>query len=262
MRQDASNIALYGQDSNPTTWAICKMNMFLHNINDAQITLEDTLQAPQFVESGYIKKFDLVIANPPFSQNYSRANMEFPQRFRYGFAPEKGKKADLMFAQHMIPHHQQAIEMSDMLLAKQGIDPRVSDLAKQIKAAQGPEIQQMQGWLTQWGNPPMPPMPSGDMPGHGNMPGMTGMPMPTASGMPGMSGMMSDGDMAALRNAQGVEASKLFLTQMIAHHEGAITMAQNEIKDGRYAAAVELARSIVAAQQREIETMKGILATL
>ena len=61
----------------------------------------------------------------------------------------------------------------------------------------------------------MPPMPSGDMPGHGNMPGMTGMPMPTASGMPGMSGMMSDGDMAALRNAQGVEASKLFLTQMM-----------------------------------------------
>lgn len=100
--QDASNIALYGQDSNPTTWAICKMNMFLHNINDAQIALEDTLQAPQFIEDGYIKKFDRVIANPPFSQNYSRANIEFPQRFRYGFAPEKGKKADLMFAQHMI----------------------------------------------------------------------------------------------------------------------------------------------------------------
>jgi type I restriction enzyme M protein len=100
--QDAGNIALYGQDSNPTTWAICKMNMFLHNINDAQVALEDTIQAPQFVESGYIKKFDRVIANPPFSQNYSRTSMEFPQRFRYGFAPEKGKKADLMFAQHMI----------------------------------------------------------------------------------------------------------------------------------------------------------------
>jgi type I restriction enzyme M protein len=100
--QDAGNIALYGQDSNPTTWAICKMNMFLHNINDAQVALEDTIQAPQFVEDGYIKKFDRVIANPPFSQNYSRTNMEFPQRFRYGFAPEKGKKADLMFAQHMI----------------------------------------------------------------------------------------------------------------------------------------------------------------
>jgi uncharacterized protein (DUF305 family) len=170
--------------------------------------------------------------------------------------------ADVMFAQHMIPHHQQAIEMSDMLLAKQGIDPRVTELAKQIKAAQGPEIQQMQGWLAQWGNPAMPSMPSGDMPGHGDMPGMTGMPMPTTSAMPGMSGMMSEQDMTALQNAQAVEAGKLFLTQMIAHHEGAITMAQNEIKGGQYAAAVELARSIVTAQQKEIETMKGILATL
>ena len=175
---------------------------------------------------------------------------------------EAHNQADVMFAQHMIPHHQQAIEMSDMVLSKQGIDPRVTELAKQIKAAQGPEIQQMQGWLTQWGNPAMPPMTSGAMPGHGDMPGMSGMPMPTTSGMPGMSGMMSEQDMTALQNAQGVEAGKLFLTQMIAHHEGAITMAQNEIKDGQYAAAVELARSIVTAQQKEIETMKGMVATL
>jgi uncharacterized protein (DUF305 family) len=165
---------------------------------------------------------------------------------------EAHNQADVMFAQHMIPHHQQAIEMSDIVLAKQGIDPRVTDLANQIKAAQGPEIQQMQGWLTQWGSPQM-PMPSG-MPGHGDMPGM--------SGMPGMTGMMSEQDMAALQNAQGVEASKLFLTQMIAHHEGAITMGQNEIKDGRYPATIELAQSIVTSQQKEIETMKGILATL
>jgi uncharacterized protein (DUF305 family) len=175
----------------------------------------------------------------------------------------------------MIPHHQQAVEMSDMVLAKQGIDPRVTELAKQIKAAQGPEIDTMQGWLKQWGNPAMPPMPSGDMPDHGNMPMPSGstpghgdMPMPSGTtpapsgNGPGMAGMMSDADMAALQNAQGVEASKLFLTQMISHHEGAITMAQNEINDGQYPAAVELARSIVTAQQKEIDTMKGILATL
>ena len=173
---------------------------------------------------------------------------------------EAHNQADVMFAQHMIPHHQQAIEMSDILLTKQGIDPRVTELAKQIKAAQGPEIEQMQGWLTQWGNPPMPPMPSGDMSGHGNMPGISGMP--SMSGTPGMTGMMSDDDMMALQNAQGVEASKLFLTQMITHHEGAITMAQTEIKDGQYPAAVELARAIITAQQKEIDTMKGILGTL
>lgn len=171
---------------------------------------------------------------------------------------EQHNDADVMFAQHMIPHHQQAVEMSDMLLSKQGIDPRVIELANQIKAAQGPEIQQMQGWLTQWGNPQM-PMPSG-MPGHGDMPTTSGMP--SMSGTPSMSGMMSEQDMAALQNAQGVEASKLFLTQMTAHHEGAITMAQTEIKDGQYPAAVELARAIVAAQQKEIDTMKGILASL
>jgi uncharacterized protein (DUF305 family) len=171
---------------------------------------------------------------------------------------EAHNQADVMFAQHMIPHHQQAIEMSDMLLSKQGIDPRVIELANQIKAAQGPEIQQMQGWLTQWGSPQM-PMPSG-MPGHGDMPTTSGMP--SISGTPGVSGMMSEQDMAALQNAQGVEASKLFLTQMTAHHEGAITMAQTEIKDSQSPAAVELARAIVTAQQKEIDTMKGILASL
>lgn len=157
-------------------------------------------------------------------------------------AAEAHSDADVMFAQHMIPHHQQAVEMSDMVLGKQGIDPRVTELANQIKAAQGPEIQLMQGWLTEWGTPAMPPMSGHDM--------------------PGMSGMMSESDMTALTDAQGVDASKLFLTQMISHHEGAITMAQNEIKDGQYPAAIELANSIVTAQQKEIDTMKGILSTL
>ncbi|MGJ6122582.1 DUF305 domain-containing protein [Mycolicibacterium sp. Y3] len=166
--------------------------------------------------------------------------------------------ADEMFAQMMIPHHQQAIEMSDMILGKQGVDPKVIALATQIKAAQGPEIQQMQGWLTQWGSTGM--SPSSGMPG---MPGMSGMPeMP---GMPGMQtgqGMMSEQDMAALQNAQGVAASKLFLTQMIAHHQGAITMAETEIKTGQSPAAVALANSIKTSQQREIDTMKTLLGSL
>jgi uncharacterized protein (DUF305 family) len=158
-------------------------------------------------------------------------------------AAEAHNDADVMFAQQMIPHHTQAIEMSDTLLAKQGIDPRVTELANQIKAAQGPEIQQMQGWLTQWGTPSMPPMS-----GHGDM--------------PGMSGIMSEQDMTALKDAQGVDAGKLFLTQMITHHKGAITMAQSEIKDGQYPPAVEMARAIVTTQQQEIDTMNGILGSL
>lgn len=199
-------------------------------------------------------------------------------------ATDAHNQADAMFTQHMIPHHQQAIEMSDMLLGKQGIDPRVLDLAKQIKAAQGPEIEQMKTWLKQWGMPTMPMMPGMDMPGnsgmpsagtspsesgaptHSMMPGMPGMSdmpgMPGMSGMPGMDGMMSEEDMAALQSAQGAAASKLYLTQMIKHHQGAITMAQNEIKDGQYPDTVALARSIVTSQQQEIDTMNKILPSL
>ena len=100
--QDPRNLALYGQESNGVTWSICKMNMILHGILDAGIENDDTLTTPKFVENGYIKIFDRVLANPPFSQDYSRANMQFQERFKYGFTPENGKKADLIFLQHMI----------------------------------------------------------------------------------------------------------------------------------------------------------------
>jgi uncharacterized protein (DUF305 family) len=154
----------------------------------------------------------------------------------------------------MIPHHQQAVEMSDMLLAKEGIDPRVVSLAEQIKAAQAPEIETMRGWLNDWGIAATPPMTSGmpghDMPGHGNMPGMTG------------EGMMSPDDMAALQNAQGAEASRLFLAQMIEHHKGAISMAQTEIDTGQFAPAVDMARTIMSSQQKEIGSMEQLLQSL
>ena len=160
---------------------------------------------------------------------------------------EAHNNADVWFVRHMIPHHQQAIEMSDILLAKQGIDPRVTEMANKIKAVQGPEIQQMQNLLNQWGNPTMPTMAPGDMqmPAHGGMPGQ-----------------LSERELDALREARGADASRLFLTQMIAHHEGAISVAQTEIEEGQYPLAVAMARSIASTQQQEIDTMKGILASL
>lgn len=100
--QNARNLMLYGQESNPTTWIICRMNMILHNISSATIEDGDTLEDPKILDGNTFRKFDIVIANPPFSQNYSKANMKFQNRFAYGFAPEAGKKADLMFVQHMI----------------------------------------------------------------------------------------------------------------------------------------------------------------
>ncbi len=187
-----------------------------------------------------------------------------------------------MFARQMIPHHQQAIQMSDMILAKQDIDPRVVDLAKQIKAAQGPEIEKMQGWLDQWGMPGMSSMPGpSGMPGNmptdlGGMhgpdtdstspgpagPAPSGSMMPGMPGMQGIEGMMSPADMQALQNAEGLDAAKMFLSGMIKHHQGAITMAQGEIKNGQFPDAVALARSIIASQQQEIDTMNQILASL
>jgi uncharacterized protein (DUF305 family) len=144
-------------------------------------------------------------------------------------------QADVTFAQNGIPHHQQAIPMSDTILGKQGIDPRVVQLATQFKADQGPELQQMQSWLSQWGQP-------------------------TISTAPTMA--MSDQDMTALQNAQGVDASKQFLTGMIQEHQAAIAMAQDEIKSGQYPPAVALAHSIVTNHQQQITTMQGILASL
>ncbi|MDX5961977.1 DUF305 domain-containing protein [Rhodococcus opacus] len=172
-------------------------------------------------------------------------------------AADTHNQADVTFAQQMIPHHDQAIEMSDVVLAKDGIDPRVTDLANQIKAAQGPEIEELQGWLTEWGQSSMPMSTSGMMTPGQSM-SMPGMEMPGDSGM----GMMSAEDMTALQNAQGVDASRLFLTQMIAHHQGAIAMAQTEIDSGQYPDAVAMARTIADTQQQEIVTMQNILASL
>lgn len=145
--------------------------------------------------------------------------------------------ADIMFASMMIPHHEQAIEMSETLLSKSGIDERVTALAQQIKAAQTPEIQQMKGWLEEWDAG------AADMGGmdHGN-------------------GMMSDGDMQSLEQASGAEAARLFLQQMIEHHQGAIDMAQQEQADGQNSDAIALANAIVQTQTAEIATMKELLA--
>jgi uncharacterized protein (DUF305 family) len=120
----------------------------------------------------------------------------------------------------------------------------------------------MQGWLNTWGVAGMPPMGSG-MPGH-DMPGHGNMDMPGHENMPGMmhEGMMSPADMAALQTAQGTDADRLFLTQMIKHHEGAISMAQNEIDGGQFAPAVEMARNIASSQQKEIASMQQLLQSL
>ncbi|GGV23033.1 MULTISPECIES: DUF305 domain-containing protein [Paenarthrobacter] len=149
--------------------------------------------------------------------------------------------ADVMFAQMMIPHHAQAVEMSDAILAKKDIPASVTQLAVQIKAAQAPEIQKMTAWLEGWN---MPVMASSGHAGHG------------------MDGMLSEAELQKLKDAQGTEAAKLYLTQMITHHEGAVAMAKTEIAQGKYPEAIQLGRDIVTSQEREIQDMKGLLAGL
>ncbi len=153
--------------------------------------------------------------------------------------------ADVQFAQMMIPHHQQAVEMSDLIADKSGIDPQVLDLAAQIKEAQAPEIEQLTQWLEQWGAP---------VPESGSMDSMDSMDHGS------MSGMMSADDMQALEDASGAEAGRLFLSQMISHHQGAVAMAQTEIDEGENADAIAMAKGIVETQQAEISTMNELLA--
>lgn len=150
--------------------------------------------------------------------------------------------ADVMFAQMMIPHHQEAVEMAAMADGR-AASGQVKDLATKIKGAQQPEIDTMTGWLTAWGKAPMPDM-SGGM-DHGAMPGD-----------------MSDADMAALHDAKGAAFDKQFLTLMVEHHEGAVEMAQEQIAKGSDPQAKALAAKIVTDQQAEIATMKKILAGL
>jgi len=146
--------------------------------------------------------------------------------------------ADTMFAQGMIPHHEQAVEMSEMMLQKKDIPASVTDLATRIKAAQAPEIETMTGWLKTWNE-------SATMGARHNK-----------------DGMMGEGDMKQLEAAQGTEAAKLYLTQMIAHHQGAVMMAQTEMSQGKNADAIQLSKDIVTSQEAEIKEMQDLLATL
>ncbi|MEU4226354.1 DUF305 domain-containing protein [Nonomuraea sp. NPDC026600] len=146
--------------------------------------------------------------------------------------------ADAVFAQMMIPHHEQAVEMADLALMRAS-DPEIEELAAKIKAAQEPEIQTMKGWLTEWGKP----VSSGGM-GHD------------------MPGIMSEEDMKKLEAAKGKAFDKLFAQLMIAHHKGAIEMARTERANGSNPKAKELAKAIGTSQQAEVAQLQKVVDRL
>ena len=145
--------------------------------------------------------------------------------------------ADVMFAQMMLPHHEQALEMSGIVLAKAGLDPEVAALAAQIEAAQGPEIEQLEAWLEEWDAPRA-------APGEAH----------------GMEGILSDDELAELEAAEAASASTLFLEQMIEHHEGAIAMAEEHLDDGAHEGALAMSEAIIESQTAEIAQMRKLLA--
>ncbi|MDL4815046.1 DUF305 domain-containing protein [Actinomadura opuntiae] len=148
---------------------------------------------------------------------------------------------DVMFAQMMIPHHRQAIEMADLAAAR-AASPEVKSLAADIKKAQTPEIQRLSGWLKGWG-------------ASAPSPGMSGM-----DGMQhGMDGMMSEKDMKGLEAAKGAAFDKAFLGMMIKHHEGAVAMAKTEQSAGQSSEAKSMAAGIVSSQSAEIAKMRSML---
>jgi len=168
--------------------------------------------------------------------------------------------ADITFASMMLVHHKGAITMAE-LAPDRASDPQVKALAVKIKAEQAPEITTMTGWLSAW-------QPATDM---------NGKPMSTSSSMAmgsmgsmnsgsgataGMPGMMTDQQMAQLMAAKGADFDKMFLTMMIAHHKGALEMANTEKSSGANPAALALANSIVTSQAAEVTTMQDLLKTL
>lgn len=163
-----------------------------------------------------------------------------------GDSAQAGSESDITFAQLMIPHHEQAVQMADMALQK-ATTPEVQQLAQQIKDAQDPEIQQMRGWLTAWDAPEQ--MDGMDGMDHGDM----------DMGGQSAAGMMTDQDMTALMDATGTDFDQMWLAMMIAHHKGAIEMAQTAKADTTNPDVTALADAIVAGQTSEIDTMEKLL---
>lgn len=159
-------------------------------------------------------------------------------------AVAKHNEADVVFAQGMIPHHEQAVEMAQ-LAADRAESDQVLDLAERIEAAQEPEIEEMTAWLDAWDE---------DVPSGSGMDDHSGMDMGPGTGM------MSAEDMEALDASSGSEFDQMFLEMMILHHEGALEMAEAELADGEYPDALALAQRILDTQQAEIDEMNMILA--
>ncbi|MFF7535016.1 DUF305 domain-containing protein [Streptomyces bobili] len=147
--------------------------------------------------------------------------------------------ADTAFAQGMIPHHRQAVEMADLAPSRTE-SAEVKKLAEQIKMAQDPEIKTLSGWLTSWGE---------EVPAEGAM----------DHSAHGAGGMMTAEEMGQLAKASGTVFDTAFMEMMIKHHEGAVAMAKTEEAEGAFPGAKKMADAIITSQTAEITQMNDLL---
>jgi len=164
--------------------------------------------------------------------------------------------ADVDFASDMIQHHAQALSMVDLTIERD-LDPEVQQLAEDIRAAQGPEVETLSDWLAEWGEDVPETLRDHVNAGHdndisGDMEGME----ESDSDMPGM---MSSDDLQALEEAPDADFQAMWLDMMIEHHEGAVEMSETEVQDGQYKPAVDLANSIISSQTEQVGTMQRML---
>lgn len=153
-------------------------------------------------------------------------------------SPEDVNEADITFVQLMVPHHDQAVEMSNIMIDKDDVQEDVVGLAEQIRDGQEPAVETLDGWLETWAD---------------------GAPPPSQDPFDTANGMLAPEQMQELDEADGPTASKLFLDLMLAHHEGSVALAETEVADGKNPAAVQHARNVVSTQETEIATIKEML---
>ncbi|AGF71202.1 DUF305 domain-containing protein [Corynebacterium halotolerans] len=170
-------------------------------------------------------------------------------------AAEDHNDQDVEFLQGMIPHHEQAVEMSDILLAKEGVDAEVAELAQQIRDSQQAEIEQMTGWLESWGEPVETTAETATQ--NGGQDSERGALTPRESPID-IPDLPSGEDLEELRNASGDEASSIYLERMNDHHEDAVDMAEEQVDSGQHAEVTDLARSIIENQEAQIGQMEQI----
>ncbi|MFI7742139.1 DUF305 domain-containing protein [Kocuria rhizosphaericola] len=202
---------------------------------------ESTGAAPEAGTPAATGTADATSASP--SGSAADATQASPSGSAAGISAEHND-ADVMFAQMMIPHHEQAVQMSEILLGKDLVPGEVRDLAERVVDTQEPEMERMRAMLAAWEAPATPEASAAEHGGHG-------------------SGMVDEQGMNWLREAEeGPEAARLYLEQMTQHHEGAIEMARDQVQDGSNPQALELAQEIVRAQETEIAEMERMLQEL